>query len=96
MNVFIVIMSYFKIKNGNKISETKKWIDVGYRNRGDYAQMLSNLFPYTFKFRGKKMKSIEDFFQGIKFNDKKFQNYVFLKGFSHFHVEPLYCYLSGK
>ena len=77
MNVFIVIMSYFKIKNGNKISETKKWIDVGYRNRGDYAQMLSNLFPYTFKFRGKKMKSIEDFFQGIKFKDKKVQNYVF-------------------
>ena len=76
-NVFIVIMSYFKIKNGNKISETKKWIDVGYRNRGDYAQMLSNLFPYTFKFRGKKMKSIEDFFQGIKFKDKKVQNYVF-------------------
>ena len=39
--------------------------------------MLSNLFPYTFKFRGKKMKSIEDFFQGIKFKDKKVQNYVF-------------------
>ncbi len=54
MNAFTVIMSCFKIKNGNKISETERWVDVGYRNRGDYAQMLSNLFPYTFKFRGKK------------------------------------------
>lgn len=77
MNAFTVIMSCFKIKNGNKISETERWVDVGYRNRGDYAQMLSNLFPYTFKFRGKKLQSIENFFQGIKFKDKKVQNYVF-------------------
>ena len=58
MNAFTVIMSCFKIKNGNKISETERWVDVGYRNRGDYAQMLSNLFPYTFKFRGKKLQLI--------------------------------------
>jgi len=63
--------------NGNKFSETEKWIDVGYRNRGDFAQMLSNLFPYNFKFRGKKLTSIENFFQGIKFKDKKEQCYVF-------------------
>lgn len=77
MNAFIVIMYYFKTKNGNKVGETEKWVDVGYRNRGDYAQMLSNLFPYTFKFKGKRMRSIENFFQGIKFKDKKIQNYVF-------------------
>lgn len=64
-------------KDGNKISETEKWIDVGYRNRGDFAQMLSNLFPYKFKFRGKKLDSIENFFQGIKFKDKKIQDYIF-------------------
>ena len=64
-------------KDGNKTSETEKWIDVGYRNKGDFAQMLSNLFPYKFKFRGKKLSSIENFFQGIKFKDKKIQNYVF-------------------
>ncbi len=63
--------------DGNKISETEKWVDVGYRNRGDFPQMLSNLFPYNFKFRGKKLNSIENFFQGIKFKDKKVQNYVF-------------------
>ena len=77
MNAFIVIMCYFKTKNGNKVGETEKWVDVGYRNRGDYAQMLSNLFPYTFRFKGKRMRSIENFFQGIKFKDKKIQNYVF-------------------
>ena len=66
-----------KDKDGNKISETENWIDVGYRNRGDFPQMLSNLFPYNFKFRGKKLASIENFFQGIKFKDKKTQNYVF-------------------
>lgn len=66
-----------KDKDGNKISETENWIDVGYRNRGDFPQMLSNLFPYSFKFRGKKLTSIENFFQGIKFKDKKIQNYVF-------------------
>lgn len=66
-----------KDKDGNKISETENWIDVGYRNRGDFSQMLSNLFPYNFKFRGKKLASIENFFQGIKFKDKKTQNYVF-------------------
>ena len=64
---------YLKILNGNKISETEKWIDVGYRNRGDLPQMLSNLFPYSFKFRGKKLASIENFFQGIKYlMDNKF------------------------
>jgi hypothetical protein len=57
--------------DGNKISETEKWVDVGYRNRGDFPQMLSNLFPYNFKFRGKKLNSIENFFQGIKFKNKK-------------------------
>ena len=66
-----------KDKDGNKISETENWIDVGYRNRGDFPQMLSNLFPYNFKFRGKKLASIENFFQGIKFKDKKTQNHVF-------------------
>ena len=62
---------------GNKISESKNWVDVGYKYKGDFPQMLSNLFPYNFKFKGKKFSSIENFFQGIKFKDKKVQNYVF-------------------
>lgn len=67
-----------KDSNGNKVSETETWIDVGYRNRGDFPQMLSNLFPYNFKFKGKKLSSIETFFQGIKFKDRKIQNHVFI------------------
>lgn len=77
MDVYIVIMKYYRIVNGNRISETENWVDVGYKNKGDFAQMLSNLFPYDFKFRRKKLKSIENFFQGIKFKDKKVQNYIF-------------------
>ena len=74
---FIVKEKLFKILSGNKISETEKWIDVGYKNRGELCKMLSNLFPYEIKFRGKKLASIESFFQGIKFKDKKVQNLVF-------------------
>ena len=64
-------------QEGNKISETEKWIDVGYKNKGDLQQMLSNLFPYQFKFKGKRLASIESFFQGIKWKDKKVQNQIF-------------------
>ena len=66
------------IKDENGIvGESDKWVNVGYSLRGMYPKLLSNLFPYTFKFRGKKLQSIENFFQGIKFKDKKEQNYVF-------------------
>lgn len=64
-------------KDKNVISETDKWIDVGFKNKGDFPKVLSNLFPYSFKFKGKKLASIESFFQGIKYKDKNVQNYVF-------------------
>ena len=38
--------------------------------------MLSNLFHYNFSFREKELNCIENFFQGIKFKDKKVQDYV--------------------
>lgn len=60
-----------------EVGESEKWINVGYKLKGDFSQMLSNLFPYEFTFRGKKFHSIENFFQGIKFPVKKVQNYVF-------------------
>lgn len=59
------------------IGECEKWINVGYKYSGDHAKLLSNLFPYKFEFRGKELKSIESFFQGIKFPDKNMQNLVF-------------------
>lgn len=64
-------------EDGNEIGDCEKWINVGYKRKGAYAKVLSNLFPYEFKFRGKKLNSIESFFQGIKFKDIEMQNLVF-------------------
>lgn len=63
--------------NGERIGEGESWINVGFKLSGAYSKALSNLFPYEFVFRGKKLKSIEGFFQGIKFKDKKIQDMVF-------------------
>ena len=57
--------------------ESPKWINVGYNLKGMYSRVLSNLFHYEFMFRGKKLNSIESFFQGIKFKDVEMQNMVF-------------------
>lgn len=64
-------------KDGKLISESETWINAGYNIKGPYSKVLSNLFPYTFSFRGKMLKSIEGFFQGIKFKDINMQNLVF-------------------
>lgn len=59
------------------LGESNRWINVGYNLKGDYSKVLSNLFPYDFEFRGKKLRSIESFFQGIKFKSVELQNLVF-------------------
>lgn len=64
-------------QEGKKLGETENWVNVGYKLSGLYTKTLSNLFPYVFVFRGKKLKSIESFFQGIKFKDITMQNMVF-------------------
>ena len=64
-------------KEGEKpIGESTKWINVGYNLSGTYSKVLSNLFHYDFVFRGKNLRSIEGFFQGIKFKDIEMQNMV--------------------
>lgn len=63
-------------EDGKEIGECDKWINVGYKHKGPYAKVLSNLFPYEFEFKGKKLHSIESFFQGIKFKDVDMQNLV--------------------
>lgn len=63
-------------EEGNELGESEKWINVGYKLKGPYAKVLSNLFPYKFEFKGKKLGSIEGFFQGIKFKDITMQNMV--------------------
>ncbi|MBR3134937.1 MAG: hypothetical protein IKG56_05705 [Clostridia bacterium] len=64
-------------EEGKEIGECDKWINVGYKYSGAYPKVLSNLFPYEFEFRGKKLNSIESFFQGIKFKNVEMQNLVF-------------------
>lgn len=64
-------------EEGEKVGECEKWINVGYKYKGPYSKILSNLFPYEFEFRGKKLSSIESFFQGIKFKDIEMQDLVF-------------------
>ena len=59
------------------IGETEKWINVGYKLKGSFSKVLSNLFPYEFVFEGKHLSSIETFFQGIKIKDKEVQEYIF-------------------
>ena len=51
------------------------------------ARVLSNLYPMEFKFRGKKVKSIEGVLQGIKYKDKKTQNLVLnYSGVNAYHI----------
>lgn len=70
------------------IGETDKLINVSFKSKGSWPKMLSNLFPYEFEFRGKKLSSIECFFQGIKFKDKNVQNYVFkYSGIQAVHIK---------
>lgn len=64
-------------EDGKEVGDCEKWINVGYNRKGPYAKVLSNLFPYEFEFRGKKLSSIESFFQGIKFENIEMQNLVF-------------------
>lgn len=59
-----------------KYAEGESFINAGYNFKMSLARMLSNLYPMTFKFRGKKVKSIEGVLQGIKYSDKKLQNIV--------------------
>ena len=58
------------------LSEHEDFINVGYKLKGATPKLLSNLYPYEFKFKGKKVSSIEGVFQGIKFKDKKEQTLV--------------------
>lgn len=75
-------------EDGREIGDCEKWINVGYKYKGPYAKVLSNLFPYEFQFRGKTLKCIESFFQGVKFKDIEMQNLVFnYSGLDSNHVK---------
>ena len=52
------------------------FINIGYNSKEHLSRMLSNLYPIEFKFKGKKVRSIEGVLQGIKYKDKKIQNLI--------------------
>ena len=65
-----------KDENGY-ISDSSKWINVGYGLHNNYSKLLSNLFNYKFTFHNCEFSSIEGFFQGIKYKDIELQKQVF-------------------
>lgn len=71
---------YFKnelVQDENKkYSDGENFINTGYNFKNSLSRGLSNLYPMSFKFRGKKVNSIEGVLQGIKYKDKKTQNLV--------------------
>lgn len=64
-------------ENGNLISETENFVNIKYSSKVSISKVLSNLFPYKFRFKGKKVSSIESVLQGIKYKNKKTQKLVF-------------------
>ena len=59
-----------------KYSSGEGFINIGYGFKEHFSRILSNLYPMSFKFRGKKVASIEGVLQGIKYKDVKAQNLV--------------------
>ena len=42
-----------------KYAEGEKFINIGYNFKNSNSRILSNLYPMEFKFKGKKVNSIE-------------------------------------
>ena len=59
-----------------KFAEGENFLNVGYGFKNSNARVLSNLYPMQFKFRGKKVNSIEGVLQSLKYKDKKLQNII--------------------
>ncbi|MBQ7308377.1 MAG: hypothetical protein IJW82_07630 [Clostridia bacterium] len=70
-----------------KYPEGENFINIGYNFKNSKSKTLSNLFPIEFKFKGKKVSSIESVLQGIKYKDKKLQNLIFkYSGLDAYHT----------
>lgn len=80
-------------EEGNYIPECDKWINVGYKIKNSLSKLLSNLYPYEFVFRSFHLKSIEAFFQCIKFKDPIIQQMIFnYYGTDAYHIQATSCY----
>ena len=75
-------------EKGKYIAECEKWINVGYVINGSFSKILSNLYPYEFAFRGFQLKSLESFFQGLKFKNPEIQKLIFsYSGTDAYHIQ---------
>lgn len=63
-------------EEGETVGEGENFVNVGFKLKGACSKLLSNLFPYRFKFLGKNVSSIEAVLQSLKFKDKRTQNLV--------------------
>lgn len=70
-----------------KYFEGENFINAYSGSNVSIARVLSNLYPMEFKFRGKKVKSIEGVLQGVKYKDKHTQNLVLnYSGVNAYHI----------
>lgn len=70
------------------VGETNNWINVGYNIKNSQSRCLSNLFPYQFEFKGFQLKSLEAFFQCLKFQDPYLQRSLFdYAGIDAYHIQ---------
>lgn len=70
-----------------KYAEGSTFINIGYNLKNSLSRSLSNLYPMSFKFRGKWVNSIEGVLQGLKHKDKKLQKLIFkYSGLDAYHT----------
>lgn len=75
-NIYCNDILIYNAKTDETCSETEEFLNVGFKLKNSSSKLLSNLFPYVFTFRGKKVSSIEAVLQGLKFQDIEEQNLV--------------------
>lgn len=75
-------------EDGTYIPECDQWLNVGYKIKSSRSKVLSNLYLYEFDFMGFHLKSIEAFFQSLKFKDPSVQQAVFsYSGTDAYHIQ---------
>jgi len=63
-----------KVKKGEYISQSVKWINVGFEEKNTLGKALSIEFPYNFKFKNKMCSSIGSVLKAITYKEKEVQD----------------------
>lgn len=67
---------YITDESGKLIYETDQFVDISYKSSVSLSRMLSNLYPYEFKFKSNKVNSIEGVIQALKHPEIDIQKLV--------------------